>query len=235
MTLLVAEIAGVILVLGAVGVWPREPSLASSARRPLRATAFQWGRSDPAGECLVVLDALVATLRSGSPAGTAVALAVAPFARGTGFTAAGWHRLRDRAQRDDALAEVWRELGEAWNVTAFADVAAAWQMSERHGCPLADAMESAASGVRETRRHAGAVDAAVSGAHATMGVLALLPLLGIGLGYLLGVDMLSYYRGSTGLLTVWPGLGLMYLGLRWTRRMVTKALRPPESNLVAAA
>ena len=110
---------------------------------------------------------------------------------------------------------------------AFEEVAAAWQLSARHGCPLADAMEGAARSVRARRSHRACVDGATAGAKASTSVLLGLPVLGVGLGMLLGVDMLGCYSGFSGLVTLWPGIALMFVGARWSRRMTASALKAP--------
>ena len=121
----------------------------------------------------------------------------------------------------------WRELGVMWWLPACADIAAAWEMSDRHGCPLADAVTSAAADLRARRRHDRALEAATAGAKATMGVLVLLPVLGMALAWMLGVDVFEIYSGTSGLLTLWPGLALLWAGATWSQRMVASALKPP--------
>lgn len=225
---------GVAVAAGAaVLAWPARADVTSAVRAEKPRRRLTWRRSDPDAECLVVLDAMVSVLRSGAAATTALTLAVAPFADGDGHTADGWRALRQAALADGADGDVvaaWHELGERWRSDSFADIAAAWQMSQRHGCPLADAMAGAAANVRARRRFQAVVDSSVAGARATMGVLLLLPLLGLALGYLLGVDMLGRYRGASGLVTFWPGLVLLWCGCVWARRMTASALRPPRAE-----
>lgn len=218
----------VLALLAAVGVlsWPaRAEALLAPARPRRRRLGLQ--RSDPQRECAAALDAMVSVLRSGAPAVTAVDLAVAPLVERGGVTGPGWARLRDTAALDGDVPALWRELAHQWHLEALDDVAAAWQLSKRQGCPLADALAGAAASMRARRRHAAAIDAATAGAKATMGVLFLLPVLGIGLGASLGVDMLECYSGRSGFITLWPGLALLAAGSGWARRMVDGALRTP--------
>lgn len=219
-----------VLASVAVIAWPARPVAMLSSATEGRRSPRTLRHSDPEAECLEVLDALVTVLRAGSAVGPALVLAVdAPIAR-EGFTADGWRRLRGAVLRDVDVAETWRVLGETWHSAAFADVAAAWQMSVRHGCPIADALESAALSVRARRAHHAAVDAASAGAKASTGVLMGLPVLGVLLGLALGVDMLACYRGASGLVTLWPGLALMWVGGRWGRRLTASALRPSRAS-----
>lgn len=214
----------------AVVLWPARavPTIAAVARR--RRDENRWRRSDPEAECLEVLDTLITVLRAGSAVSPALAEVLAGPASREGVTASGWCRLRQAAMRDEDVVAVWRDLAVQWRRSAFDDVAAAWTISARRGCPLADALESAASSVRARRAHRAQVDAASAGARASTGVLMGLPVLGMGLGTLLGVDMMAHYRGAAGLVTLWPGLALMVAGSAWVRRMTAGALRPPSTG-----
>ena len=173
---------------------------------------------------------LVTVLRAGSAVTPALIMAldgVGATSAGGSATSAGWQRLRLEAVRDGDVVQVWRDLGRLWRSAAFEEVAAAWQLSARHGCPLADAMEGAARSVRARRSHRACVDGATAGAKASTSVLLGLPVLGVGLGMLLGVDMLGCYSGFSGLVTLWPGIALMFVGARWSRRMTASALKAP--------
>lgn len=153
-------------------------------------------------------------------------MATRPVREAASDTSSGWQQLWQTAMQGGDVTAAWSELGQRWDCAAFGDVAAAWAMAMRHGCPIAEAMEAAAAGVRAGRRYRAGVEAAVAGARATMTVLMVLPVLGAGLGMMLGVDMLDIYTGATGFLTLWPGLALLWLGRRWAGSIVTKALRP---------
>lgn len=214
----------------AVIAWPaRVQALPREDRRPVRGVR-RLSSSDPEAECLQVVDALVTVLRAGSAVTPALIMAldgVGATSAGGSATSAGWQRLRLEAVRDGDVVQVWRDLGRLWRSAAFEEVAAAWQLSARHGCPLADAMEGAARSVRARCSHRACVDGATAGAKASTSVLLGLPVLGVGLGMLLGVDMLGCYSGFSGLVTLWPGIALMFVGARWSRRMTASALKAP--------
>lgn len=219
------KVAVVLVALSALA-WP--PPAVLTRGRPGREARFggSWlQRSNPEEECLAVLDAVVALLRAGSPATPALWQASEHFAQGRGRTASGWQRLREVARADGDVVGTWRELGREWGADCFEAVARAWGLSQRQGCPLADAVAGAASGVRASRAHRAAVDAATAGAKATMGVLLLLPALGAALAVLLGVNLLEVYGGASGFVTLWPGLALMWIGRRWANRLVAGALK----------
>lgn len=214
----------------AVLAWPAHALVVPAPRRERGGATRRLRRSHPEAECLRVLDALVTVLRAGSAVGPALVMAIdgAIDPASAGATASGWRRLRAEAAADGDVAAIWRDLGREWRSGAFDEVASAWQLSARHGCPLADAMEGAARSVRARRAHQACVDGATAGAKASTSVLLGLPVLGVCLGLTLGVDMLGCYRGLSGFVTLWPGLVLMAAGAAWARRMTASALRPPR-------
>lgn len=215
---------GVVL---AIVLWPARAGLHPVRDARARRRLGGLRRCEPEAECVAVLDSLAAVLRAGAPTSTALDLVVSPYADSDTHSSAGWRHLRARARAGEDLAQAWRDVGTSWRMPGCADIAAAWEMSARHGCPLADAVAGAAADLRARRSHARALDAATAGAKATMGVLVLLPVLGVALASLLGVDVFEIYAGRSGLVTLWPGLALLWLGSAWSRRMIASALRPP--------
>jgi tight adherence protein B len=121
---------------------------------------------------------------------------------------------------------VWADWSARTSSDELAFVAAAWQLSERTGAPLAAAVERAARGLRDVRRRQGRVSAAVAGPRATVTVLTGLPLAGPLLGLACGVDPHALYLGSP--LSTWAvvaGAGLVLLGRWWCTRMVRAVVR----------
>jgi tight adherence protein B len=99
-------------------------------------------------------------------------------------------------------------------------VAAAWSIAERHGAPLADLLEGALTDLRWRRAFEERSHARMAGPRATAAVLTALPLLGIGLGHLLGADPLGVLRaGVLGQLLLLGGSGLLWCGLTWSDRI----------------
>lgn len=66
---------------------------------------------------------------------------------------------------------------------------------------------------------------AMAGPRATVRVLSWLPLIGMGLGLLIGVRPLDLVSGLPGQLSIGGGLVLYLLGRWWMRRMMMRAER----------
>lgn len=108
----------------------------------------------------------------------------------------------------------------------LAGLSACWQVCSRSGSGLATAVEHLAQGCQGREEQRRAVEAALAGPRATAGLLAVLPVAGVGLAALLGADPLHVLlRTPAGLVCLVLGLGLDGLGLLWTRRLVSRANR----------
>lgn len=106
-------------------------------------------------------------------------------------------------------------------------VAVAWRTAERHGLPMADLLGTVRDDLLARQRFGERTRAALAGARATATVLALLPLLGIGLGQAMGARPLAILLGGGlgGVLLV-IGVGLVAAGLWWTERITAKVVTP---------
>jgi hypothetical protein len=67
-----------------------------------------------------------------------------------------------------------------------------WQLAHDHGLAIATLMQTAQRDIVERGRFSAKVDAGMTGARTTAGVLAGLPLLGVGLGQLIGAEPVSF-------------------------------------------
>lgn len=110
---------------------------------------------------------------------------------------------------DSAQPELWERL------------AVVWRLADAHGLTMAALVAAAHRDIAERQRFSAHVSASVAGARTTAAILAGLPVLGIGLGYLIGADPVGF------LLT--PGAGSWFLavgvvlacgGLLWSDRIV---------------
>ena len=116
------------------------------------------------------------------------------------------------AQRPDVAADVER-------------VAGAWALSERHGIPLADLLTGAQEDIRWGLRFGGTVRAQLAGPRATATVLTVLPVVGLGLGQLLGADPVAVLRGGVlGQLLLVVGVALAAAGSAWTDHILRSAV-----------
>jgi tight adherence protein B len=87
-------------------------------------------------------------------------------------------------------------------------------------------MQTAQRDLVERERFAARVDAGMAGARATAAVLAGLPVVGVGLGQLIGADPLSFLlSGALGGWLLIIGVSLACVGLLWCDRITSQVLR----------
>lgn len=104
------------------------------------------------------------------------------------------------------------------------DLQLSLRMSESAGAPLATSLERAAEHAEERIDALLGRQSALAAPRATGRILSLLPLLGLGLGVLMGSDPVGVLTGSIlGALTGLLGLGLAFVGRRWTAALVHRA------------
>lgn len=104
------------------------------------------------------------------------------------------------------------------------DLQLSLRMSESAGAPLATSLERAAEHAEERIDALLGRQSALAAPRATGRILSWLPLLGLGLGVLMGSDPVGVLTGSIlGALTGLFGLGLAFAGHRWTAALVHRA------------
>lgn len=103
-------------------------------------------------------------------------------------------------------------------------VAAAWDVAERHGVPLAELLGCVQAELRWRLRHAAAVRADLAGPRATANVLTALPALGVLFGQLVGADPVDVLRGGVGQVLLVVGAGLTATGAAWSERILSRAV-----------
>jgi len=104
------------------------------------------------------------------------------------------------------------------------DLQMSLRMSESAGAPLATSLERAAEHAEERIDALLGRQSALAAPRATGRILSWLPLLGLGLGVLMGSDPVGVLTGSIlGALTGLFGLGLAFAGRRWTAALVHRA------------
>lgn len=133
-------------------------------------------------QVLAACDALVAELRSGQST-----------LRALERVAEEWTELAPVASASRMGADVpdaLRTLARLPGAAALKQLAAAWQVSFRSGAGLAGVLERMSGAMREQEDIARETTAAVAPARATAHLLAVLPLVGLGLGTALGGDPL---------------------------------------------
>jgi tight adherence protein B len=96
------------------------------------------------------------------------------------------------------------------------DLARAWQVGTRTGAPMADLLDQVATSLRCDQAVERTVAAELAGPRATGRVMAVLPLCGIALGYLLGGDPIGFLvAGPLGWACLVGGAGLAACGVLW--------------------
>lgn len=104
------------------------------------------------------------------------------------------------------------------------DLQLSLRMSESAGAPLATSLERAAEHAEERIDALLGRQSALAAPRATGRILSWLPLLGLGLGVLMGSNPVGVLTGSIlGALTGMLGLGLAFAGRRWTAALVHRA------------
>ncbi len=104
------------------------------------------------------------------------------------------------------------------------DLARAWQVSSFSGAPMAPALEEVASGLASDESLRSVVSAELAAPRSTGKLMAVLPLVGVGLGYLLGGRPLEWLvAGPTGWACLLLGLLLAAGGVLWIERLARAA------------
>jgi tight adherence protein B len=114
-----------------------------------------------------------------------------------------------------------RSAGAATAVPLYWErVAVCWRLAADHGLAMAALMRAAQTDIIERQRFADRLNAALAGARATSGILAMLPFLGILLGQLIGAEPLRFLLGdgAGGWLLI-LGAVLIAAGLLWADRI----------------
>lgn len=122
------------------------------------------------------------------------------------------------------LAELAGRVPAGPRADAVAGARTAVAVAERLGTPVADVLEACAQGLAEAEESAGQRRTAMAAPRATARLLAWLPLAGLGLGVLLGVDPVTVFAdGGPGTVSLLFGIALMVLGRKWSAALVRRA------------
>ncbi|NMH90669.1 secretion system protein [Pseudonocardia bannensis] len=210
--LLVGGVGGAVAGALVAGVWEH---------RGRRRRAEQVG-ADAGAELADALARITDELRAGAHPAAALAGVDGdgPLARAALGPAASAARLGDGVP-----AALTRSAGHPAVAADIARIAGAWALAERHGAPLADLLQGACSDLRWRVAHGRQVRAQLAGPRATATVLTALPVLGLGLGQLMGADPLGVLRdGFPGQVLLVLGVGLVAAGVLWTEHILRTAV-----------
>lgn len=127
-----------------------------------------------------------------------------------------------------------RTAGEAAGGKGLLRLAQAWEVGERTGAPLGQALSAVAEAVRRDAEISQVVTAELAGPRASGQVLALLPVVGLAVGSALGSKPFHFFlTGVLGPLCLVFGVGLACGGVIWTDSMVLRAT-PGKANRIRA-
>jgi tight adherence protein B len=142
----------------------------------------------------------------------------------------------------DALAEAGHADRPAGGRAARSPEAAAeldvlvraWRLSERVGAAASTTTTAAAVALRDRRADRQRARALAAGPRASMWLLTALPLLGPGVGLLVGTDPDRLYGSTPARVVALAGLLLTAVGWSWARRVLRRAGRPATTGRPAA-
>jgi tight adherence protein B len=205
---------GVVAACGIAGatVWTRR-------RRRIKLT----GRAAESMSLQGALDVLVGELRVGAQPVAALNVAAGEV---DGRVADSLRSVAARARLGADVVVGLHSISETSSMPAHWErLAVCWKLAQEHGLSIAALMHTAHRDIVERERFSARVDAGMTGARTTASVLAGLPLLGVGLGELIGARPLRFLlsAGVGGWLLV-AGVMLACAGLLWSDHITAKAL-----------
>lgn len=206
----VTVVAAVGIIVLTVAV--RRRRAVANERRVEESAALQGALSVLVGELRVGAHPIAAVETAAREVGGAIEgrlSAVAARARLGADVAAG---LRAAATHSTLPAQ-WERLSVCW------------QLAQTHGLAIATLMNTAHRDIVERDRYASRVASGMAGARATAVILAGLPLVGVGLGELIGARPVRFLLsgGAGGWLLV-IGVALGCCGLAWSDRITDRVL-----------
>lgn len=170
------------------------------------------------------LGILVGELRVGAHPVVAFETAAAEV---DGTTAASLRAVAARARLGADVGAGLRSVAAHSNLPGHWErLSACWELAERQGLAIVALVRAAQRDIVERERFASRVAAGMAGARATAAILAGLPLLGVGLGQLIGAEPLRFLlSGGAGGWLLLIGVALACTGLWWSDRITERVLQ----------
>lgn len=110
-------------------------------------------------------------------------------------------------------------------------ISAAWRVSERSGAPVAEVLTTVAENLRQRRQLAVVIETELAAARSSGHIMAALPFLAIGLGYLAGADPVGLLFGEPlGQLLMFGGVVLTAGGVLWIDHLAQSGPKPLRSR-----
>lgn len=206
---------------------PASPHRALNILGPARRLCPRGGRLRSTrvtdAEVLGLLDALAPALRAGLTPAEALRVSVA--AGGGGLLAATLAPITLSAAVGGSAGAAWERAAERTGHPDLAALARAWSVSERLGCSLSHAVEQTARSARDRTQAQQRLASATAGTRATSTLLTLLPLGGIVVAPLLGLDPVTLYGTPVAVACLLVGGSLIVLG-RWIVHRMVRSVEP---------
>ena len=118
------------------------------------------------------------------------------------------------------VVEALRAQAEQSGCDGLGRLAAAWALCDRTGASMVRAANQVAESLQVTQTRALSVEAELAAPRATGWLLALLPIVGVGMGYVAGGDPIAFLLGTPGgQWCVSVAVVLMCAGLVWVTRL----------------
>jgi tight adherence protein B len=186
-----------------------------------RASGERARRARESAALLGALGVLVGELRVGAHPVVAFESAAAEV---DGPVATALREVAARARLGADVAAGLRSVSEGSNLSGHWErLSVCWQLAQTQGLAIVALVRAAQRDIVERERFCSTVAAGMAGARATAAILAGLPVLGVGLGQLIGAEPVRFLlaRGMGGwLLTV--GVALACAGLWWSDRITSR-------------
>lgn len=205
-----------LVVVAPVGVVVAAAIVALTIAARGRRRGRQRRRAAEAAALEGAMDVLVGELRIGAHPVVAFDAAATEV---DGAVAASLRTVAARARMGADVAAGLRSVAERSALPAhWQRLALCWSLAHSHGLAIATLMHTAQRDIVARERFSAQVTAGMAGARTTATVLAALPLLGVGLGEVIGAQPLRFlFSGGQWLLVV--GVALTCLGLAWSDRI----------------
>ncbi|WP_307128933.1 type II secretion system F family protein [Streptomyces sp. B1I3] len=192
-------------------------------RRWLRRRSLRSARERAADAVTTLCGAVVGELRAGREPGQALLIA----ARNGGALGGDEAAVVAAARFGGDVPGELRKASAGPGLDGLAGVAACWQVAVDGGAGLAAGLARLEGALRADRRRVVELRAHLAGAWSTVLVLALLPVVGLGLGAALGADPLNVLLHSPGGLVCLAAGGVLEgAGLFWASRIVRAGEAP---------
>lgn len=211
-------LAGALIVIAPVGAVVAAAVVAGTLARRRRHRTRAELRSRESTALQAALDVLEGELRVGAHPVVAI---VAAAQEADDVVAASLREVAARARLGADVPSGLRSAARGSQLPlCWERLAVCWQFAETHGLAVAAMVHAAQQDIVERQRYSDRMAAGMAGARTTAAILAGLPLLGIGLGQLIGARPVRFLLsgGAGGWLLV-IGVGLACVGLVWSDRI----------------